>query len=134
VLKVVKNHIKPTINRSKKFNLPLEFGDPWEGLGIETPLPNMHSLAQTMRNKPHLRRNKINIFKMLRCELATITTSITTQVQELSLERAEGDKKSSKTNCSRVIEISAHRWSLGAFGRVWATRPSSLVCIAWPRP
>jgi hypothetical protein len=48
---------------------------------METPLPSMHNLAQTMSNKPYSRRNKINIFKMLRYELATITTSITLQVQ-----------------------------------------------------
>jgi hypothetical protein len=29
----------------KKFNPPLELEGPWEGLGIETPLPSIHSLA-----------------------------------------------------------------------------------------
>jgi hypothetical protein len=43
------------------FNPLLEFGGPWEGLGTKTPLPSMHSLAQTMKNKPHLRRKKIKI-------------------------------------------------------------------------
>jgi hypothetical protein len=42
----------------KNFSPPLELGGPWEGLGTKTPLPIMHSLAQTMRNKPYLRRNK----------------------------------------------------------------------------
>jgi hypothetical protein len=45
----------------KNFNPPLEFRGPWEGLGIETPFPSMHNLAQSMRNKPHLRRNKNKI-------------------------------------------------------------------------
>jgi hypothetical protein len=36
----------------------LEFKGPWEGLATKTTLPSMHSLAQTMMNKPHLRRNK----------------------------------------------------------------------------
>jgi hypothetical protein len=42
----------------KNFSPPLELGGPWEGLGTKTPLPSIHSLAQTMKNKPHLRRNK----------------------------------------------------------------------------
>jgi hypothetical protein len=42
----------------KKFSPPLELGGPWEGLGTKIPVPSMHSLAQTMKNKLHLRRNK----------------------------------------------------------------------------
>jgi hypothetical protein len=47
----------------KYFSLPLELKGPWEGLGAETSLPSMHSLAQTMRNRPHLRRNEKRKFK-----------------------------------------------------------------------
>jgi hypothetical protein len=39
----------------------LEFGGPWEGLGTEAPLSTMQRLAQTMRNKLQLRRNKTKI-------------------------------------------------------------------------
>jgi hypothetical protein len=42
----------------KYFSPPLEFGGPWEALGTENPLPSMHSLAQSMKNKPHLSTNK----------------------------------------------------------------------------
>jgi hypothetical protein len=38
----------------KKFTLPLELGGPWEGLSTQTPLPNIHSLTQSMASKHHL--------------------------------------------------------------------------------
>jgi hypothetical protein len=38
----------------KKFTLPLELGGPCEGHGTETPLPSIHSLAQSMASKHHL--------------------------------------------------------------------------------
>jgi hypothetical protein len=61
VLRVIKIHVKSTIYGLKTFQPTTMFKGPWEGLVTETPLPNMHSLAQTMRNKPHLRRNKNKI-------------------------------------------------------------------------
>jgi hypothetical protein len=42
----------------KKFDPPLELGGPWEGLGTETPLPSIHSLAQSMASKHHLIKKK----------------------------------------------------------------------------
>ena len=42
----------------KNFTPPLELGGPWEGLGIETPLPDIHSLTQSMANKPYLMNKK----------------------------------------------------------------------------
>jgi hypothetical protein len=35
----------------KKFTPPLELGGPWEGLGTESALPCIHSLAQSMASK-----------------------------------------------------------------------------------
>jgi hypothetical protein len=55
---MIKIHINPTIHNSKKIHPTTGVWGPWEGLGIETPLPSIHSLAQTMKNKLHLRRNK----------------------------------------------------------------------------
>ena len=42
----------------KNFTPPLELGGPWEGLNIETPLPNIHSLIQNMASKLHLMKIK----------------------------------------------------------------------------
>jgi hypothetical protein len=42
----------------KNFNLLLVVGGPWEGLGTETPLPNIHSLAQSMANRLHLMKKE----------------------------------------------------------------------------
>jgi hypothetical protein len=39
---------------------PMVLGGPWEGLGSETPLPSIHSLAQSIASKLYLmRKNKI---------------------------------------------------------------------------
>jgi hypothetical protein len=47
---------------------------------------------------------------------------------------AQGDQKSSKTNCCWIKKIPTHCWSLGALGRVLASRPPSLACTTWRRP
>jgi hypothetical protein len=60
---VFKMKEKNLIMDQKNF-IPLqEVGGPCEGRGSETPLPNIHSLAQSMANKHHLmKKNKNNTY------------------------------------------------------------------------
>jgi hypothetical protein len=62
------------------FNPPLEIGGRWESLGTEITPPSMHSLAKSMKNMLHLRKKHHKNIKWLKCELTTLSTSITTQV------------------------------------------------------
>jgi hypothetical protein len=58
MLRAIKNQAKTTVHGSKNFTPLLEFGGPWDGLDTETHIPSMHSLAQSMKNRLYLRRNK----------------------------------------------------------------------------
>jgi hypothetical protein len=42
----------------KNFIPPLVLGGPWEGLGPETFLPSIHTLAQSMASRHHLMKKK----------------------------------------------------------------------------